>query len=205
MTGNRKCNFSNLDFRTDYYRSTSKRDLQVFFDAFGVKETVAFFEQLGMLVKEKNGYLYPASEQAATVLDVLRFACVRNGVWIKTSAEVKKISKKQDAFLVETKETTVADGKEKEEQVKKEMYCFDRVILACGSKAGPKNMTSGSGYLFAKSLGHRVMKLVPALVQLRCEESFFKQIAGVRTECEMTLLEDGVKKQAEHGELQLTD
>ena len=190
MTGNGKCNFSNMDFRPEYFRSDSTKNLQCFFDAFGVQETLEFFEEQGLLVKNRNGYLYPASEQAATILDILRFACERAGVEIKTEAEVKRIVKKNDGFLVDAKV---------------EKKHFDRVILACGSKAGPKNMTSGSGYLLAKSMGHQVIEPTPALVQLRCMEDFFKQIAGVRTECELTLFVDGKISQKERGELQLTD
>ena len=103
---------------------------------------------------------------------------------------MRKIVKKNEKFHVETK---------------KEKKTFDKVILACGSKAGPKAITSGSGYLFAKSFGHRVTEPVPALVQLRCAEAFFKQIAGVRTDCELTLFISGKKCQKERGELQLTD
>lgn len=190
MTGNGKCNFSNTDFKTEYFRSDSRKELQCFFDEFGVKETLCFFEEQGLLVKNKNGYLYPASEQAATVLDILRFACERAGVEIKTEAEVRRISKKENGFLVDAKT---------------EKGCFNRVILANGSKAGPKSMTSGSGYLLAKSMGHHVIEPTPALVQLRCAEEFFKQLAGVRTECELTLFIDGKISQKERGELQLTD
>lgn len=190
MTGNGKCNFSNMDFEANYFRSDSERDMQAFFEQFGVQETLAFFEKQGMLVKDRNGYLYPASEQAATVLDIFRFACDREGIETRVESEVKKIVSKPEGFVVETK-----NGK----------FLFDRVILACGSKAGPKNMVSGSGYLLAKSLGHQVIEPVPALVQLRCEETFFKQLAGVRTECELRLLVDGKEQQKERGELQLTD
>lgn len=207
MTGNGKCNFTNLDFDTSYYRSESGQKLPAFFARFGVKETTAFFEELGMLVKNKNGYLYPASEQASTVLDVLRFACRKKGVEVKTLSEVKKLGKTQDGFVVETKETVVSeeDAKPEKGETRKGKYCFDRVILACGSKAGPKNITSGSGYMLAKAFGHRVTELVPALVQLRCEETFFKQLAGVRTDCELTLWADGKEIGRERGELQLTD
>lgn len=190
MTGNGKCNFSNLDFKAEYFRSDSNRNLNEFFDCFTVEDTITFFEGEGLLVKNKNGYLYPASEQAATVLDIMRFACERDGVEIKIDAEVKRIAKKDRGFQVEAK------GEKRQ---------FDRVIVACGSKAGPKTMTSGSGYLLAKSMGHHVIEPTPALVQLRCEEAFFKQLAGVRTECVLTLFIDGKENQKERGELQLTD
>ncbi len=190
MTGNGKCNFTNLDFSKDYFRSDSCPDIRTYFDTFGVKETIRFFEGLGLMVKNKNGYLYPYSEQASTVSDLLRLTCDREGVRSKVGAEVKKLQKKDGRFTVETKE-----GKE----------TYDRIILACGSKAGPKGTVSGSGYLLSASLGHSVLEPVPALVQLRCRESFFKQLAGVRTECGLTLYLDGKKEAYERGELQLTD
>lgn len=190
MTGNGKCNFTNLDFSKDYFRSDSCPDIRTYFDTFGVEETIRFFEGLGLMVKNKNGYLYPYSEQASTVSDLLRLTCDREGVRSKVGAEVKKLQKKDGRFTVETKE-----GKE----------TYDRIILACGSKAGPKGTVSGSGYLLSASLGHSVLEPVPALVQLRCRESFFKQLAGVRTECGLTLYLDGKKEAYERGELQLTD
>ena len=190
MTGNGKCNFTNLDFSKDYFRSDSCPDIRTYFDTFGVEETIRFFEGLGLMVKNKNGYLYPYSEQASTVSDLLRLTCDREGVRSKVGAEVKKLQKKDGRFTVETKE-----GKE----------TYDRIILACGSKAGPKGTVSGSGYLLSASLGHSVLEPVPALVQLRCRESFFKQLAGVRTECGLTLYLDGKKEAYERGEVQLTD
>ncbi len=190
MTGNGKCNLSNTNFDLRFFHSDTKTDLSTFFDAFGVKETISFFEKEGMLIKNKNGYLYPASEQASTVLDVLRFALKRLGVICKTDAEVKKIYKKGNQFGVETKTETIY---------------FDSVIIASGSKAGPQQTVSGSGYMIAKSLGHHVVEPLPALVQLRCKEDYFKQIAGIRTDCSLTMLVNGKPTQCERGELQLTE
>lgn len=190
ITGNGKCNFTNTDFSCDYFRSDSCSDIQAFFDTFGVTETIRFFEKLGLVVKNKNGYLYPYSGQASTVSDLLRLACDREGVISKVDAKVRKLQKKNGRFLVETKE---------------EKQAFDRIILACGSKAGPAGTASGDGYLLAASLGHSILTPVPALVQLRCQETFFKRLAGVRTECGLTLYLDGKQTAYEQGELQLTD
>lgn len=190
ITGNGKCNFTNLDFSCDYFRSDSCVDKQAYFHSFGVAQTVRFFEGLGLITKNKNGYLYPYSEQASTILDLLRLTCDREGVRCMVGSEVKKLQKKDGRFILETRE---------------EHKIFDRVILACGSKAGPKGTGSGSGYHLAASLGHSILLPVPALVQLRCRESFFKQIAGVRTESGLTLYLDGKEETFERGELQLTD
>jgi len=204
MTGNGKCNFTNLDFSCTYFRSDSCQDKQVFFDSFGVEDTLRFFEELGLLVKNKNGYLYPSCEQASAVLDLLRFACDRAGIVTLVQTEVKKLYKKGDKFIIETKQTAGGSCDTAMIRSKRENV-FDRVILACGSKAGPKGTASGSGYLLAASLGHHVITPVPALVQLRCKEAFFKQLAGVRITCELTLYLDERETEKERGELQLTD
>ena len=88
-------------------------------------------------------------------------------------------------------------------QVGKAVY--DAVILACGGKAAPKTGSDGNGFKLAKALGHHVTELVPALVQLRCKEDFFKSVAGVRTGAELTLYIDGKERSCVQGELQLTD
>lgn len=84
-------------------------------------------------------------------------------------------------------------------------YSADCVVLATGGKAAPVTGSDGSGYRLARQLGHHIIKPLPALVQLRCRESFFRQIAGVRTEAVVTLYVDGKKTVSDHGELQLTD
>ena len=83
---------------------------------------------------------------------------------------------------------------------------FDCVILTCGGKASPKTGSDGSGYEIARIFGHRITEVLPALTYLKCKESFFKSIAGVRTDAEITLYKkDGGKLCVERGELQLTE
>ncbi len=183
-TGNGKCNFSNRDFSADYYYGngrlgTDARRLEGFFRQFSVEEAVDFFKGAGMLVKEKRGYLYPWSEQASTVSDILRLELGRRNVETRVSADVSGIRKREGKrehggtrfFL----EPFYEDGG------------YHAVIIACGGCAAPKTGSDGSGYGLAQKLGHRVVPTVPALVQLRCSDSFFKSVAGVRCEARLTL------------------
>lgn len=207
MTGNGKCNFTNLDFSTDFFQSDTCTDKCLYFEQFNEKDTVAFFGELGMLIKNKGGYLYPASEQASTVLDLLRYSCQKADIRIRTGCEITQLEASFSKILLNIKETVLTEN---ERGSRTEHYHvikenFDRVILACGSKAGPSKITSESGYHLAKELGHTVIEPLPSLVQLRCEESFLKQLAGVRTDCELTLLIDSKEQKRERGELQLTD
>ena len=80
----------------------------------------------------------------------------------------------------------------------------DAVILAAGSKAAPGTGSDGSGYKLAESLGHSVIEPLPALVQLKCRETWYKQFAGVRTEASVTLYSDGKAAASDRGELQLS-
>ena len=81
----------------------------------------------------------------------------------------------------------------------------DALILAAGSKAAPSTGSDGSGYEYARQLGHSIIKPLPALVQLRCQGNMYKQMAGIRTEAEVSLQADGITLAKDKGELQITD
>ena len=198
-TGNGKCNLSNMNMDVSCFHTRDKNKLSRCLERFGVKDTKAFFESLGLMIKDKNGYLYPASEQAAVVLDVLRTAVSVRGICVKTEHKVNDIQAisakkgkggKQNGFLV--------CGKDFKES-------FDKVILTCGSKAAPKTGSDGSGYDLAKNFGHSIVPIVPSLVQLKCNDGFCKSLAGIRAEACVHIYENGKELCQEFGEVQLTD
>lgn len=82
---------------------------------------------------------------------------------------------------------------------------FDRVILACGGRAAPSTGSDGSGFNLAEQLGHSLTPMVPALVQLRCSENYFKSVSGVRAEAKITVYSGNDLVTVEQGELQITD
>lgn len=190
-TGNGKCNFSNLNQDTGNYCSQAPGRLAAYLDRFGAADAVSFFQSAGMMVKDKNGYLYPASEQATTVLDTLRLQMEGLQVRVVTGLKVNDVYRDQSGKIKVCTENGA--------------FGFDRGIIACGSKAAPKTGSDGNGYELARKLGHRVVAPVPALVQLRCMEDGLKSVAGVRAEAQVTLLIDGKEAGEERGELQLTD
>ena len=192
-TGNGKCNLSNLQFSCGCYHSSDPQRLPPILAQFTVQDTLAFFRRLGLMTKEKNGYVYPQCEQASAVLDVLRFALEYRNVELETDCRVVGIEKTGKCFLVHIERN---DGHYVRE--------FDRIILACGSKAGLKKETDENGMELAAALSLRRIPYTPALVQLRCGEPFFKALAGVRCHAQVMLAtEEG--ELAETGELQLTD
>ena len=195
-TGNGKCNFSNEDMRATCYYGSGAGYVDGFYKQFGVAETKTFFRELGMRIKDRNGYLYPASEQAATVLDVLRYEMERLGIEICAGCRVTGIDGPGNSGYHLTLETGTTAYKKR---------TYDAVILACGGRAAPKTGSDGTGLAMAKRLGHRIVPTVPALTALRCGETFWKQVAGVRCEARLMLYIDGNEVSSMQGELQLTD
>lgn len=190
-TGNGKCNLTNLYQGEECYRSQNHGFPLSVIEKYSVADTLQFFEKLGILPKNKNGYVYPNSEQASAVLDVLRMELDRLGVHVVCGCEIRKTRRASEGGFEVTSSLGPFHG--------------DSLILAAGSKAAPKTGSDGSGYEIARRLGHTVIPPLPALVQLQCREKHYKQLAGIRTEAKLTLYVDGRETDTQTGELQLTD
>lgn len=191
-TGNGRCNLGNLTLDAGQYYGSSRDWIESALKRFCEGDTIQFFQGIGLLIKNKNGYLYPACEQAAVVLDALRIELKALGVRIIYDAKVNHISREEATGRILVK-------------AGEESYRFDSVIVACGGKAAPKTGSDGSGYKLAEKLGHRLIPIVPALVQLKCSEAYLKAVAGVRADAEISVFCGGECVARERGELQLTD
>ena len=189
-TGNGRCNLSNLNTAPNHYHGEDPQFAARALQGFDVAHTLAWFEGLGLLtVTEESGRVYPYSDQANSVVDVLRFALDKHGVVQKFGFEVTKLQRTGDGFVV-----CACD-----EQV----YC-DRIIVACGGLAGTPQGGSMSGYQLLRSMGHRMTKLRPALVQLKTGDNV-AALKGVRANCKAQILKDGVVFAESMGEIQFTD
>ena len=197
-TGNGKCNFTNLTLDKNCYRGSGEAIVEDILRRFSPRDCVNFFKGLGMLTREKNGYMYPASEQASTVLDLLRMQLSYLGIRVLTECEILSIQKERQTKGVRFLMTAKQNGK-------KETYDADCVILAAGGIAGVRQTKQEGAYALLKALGLPVVSLAPALVQLRCKEEYMKAVAGVRFIGEATLYINQREVCRENGELQLTD
>lgn len=194
-TGNGKCNLTNLDFNITNYNTGNPQRLEGYFRRFGVEDTLKFFKRIGLMLREKNGYVYPYSEQATVVLQVFINRINQLGIETCTGhvchVGVANNSKPGKRVWLSTEE----DKK----------YYFDSIIIACGSKAAPKTGSDGSGYVLSKELGHKLKPVLPSLVQIRCKDTFCKELAGIRTQVCIHILDGETEITCEEGELQLTD
>lgn len=189
-TGNGRCNLTNEYMTADCFRGDDTSIVAKVLEQFGYQETMQFFEELGVILKARQGYVYPISDQASTILDVLRMEVARLGVHLLLEQSVTAIVPSQKGFAVKTTKTSLTG---------------DAVILATGGKAAPTLGSDGSGYALAKELGHHLSPVVPALVQLKGKGNFWKQVAGVRTQAKVSLYVDQQFVADDTGELQLTN
>lgn len=189
-TGNGKCNLGNEKLDAGEYYTACPAVLEGFLERFKTNDTIAFFRDMGLMVKSRNGYLYPACEQASAVLDVFRYALASAGVNVVTGCKAEEIRVSRGLASVR------GGGRS---------FGFDRVILACGGMAAPRMGSDGSGFDLARQLGHTLVPTVPALVQLRCKEAYFKSVAGVRADASLEVYRQGKRVARERGELQLTE
>lgn len=191
-TGNGRCNFTNINCRPADLNSQLEGFPQEVLTKFGVEQTMAFFNELGILPRvESEGRAYPLSEQASSVLDVLRMELDRLKIKVVCSSPVNLIERKKEGFSVYTEDGT--------------QYKCNTIILATGGKAGAQYGCHGDGYSIAQKFGHSLALPRPALVQLLSNEWFFKRVKGVRTKGEVQLICDGKEVERERGEIQFTE
>ena len=190
-TGNGRCNLTNTGAAPENYHGENPAFAVPALEAFPPEKALAFFHELGLLTQEEyGGRVYPLSNSANSVLDVLRFALDKAGVEQRCSTPVKGVRKEKQGFSVETEN---------------ERLHADKLILACGGAAGAKLGGVMDGYQLAKSLGHKRTGLYPALVQLLTEPEYPRSLKGVRVQCSLRLKRRAFLLAKAGGELQFTE
>lgn len=190
LTGNGRCNFTNVDIHADYYSFEEGSVADEVLNSLSSRDVCEYFADLGVLSMERKGGLYPVTGQAGTIQTAFLQAMERFGIEVIYNACIGEITKDKAQFVIHTNNNKM---------------CFDAVILACGGKAAPKTGSDGFGYRLARGFGHTVTRTYPVLVQMQSDAPGLKQIAGVRCYANVTALADGKKVASDYGELQLTD
>jgi hypothetical protein len=146
---------------------------------FPVRDTIAFFRELGVrLHEEAGGKLFPDSNRARDVLNALVSEATRAGVTIITGARVSEVARTAGGFRVVTNTGDMTAA---------------RVVLATGGRSLPKSGSDGAGFEIAKRLGHTIVPTTPGLVPLVLEDepnAMHRQLSGVAHDAELTLWVD---------------
>lgn len=192
-TGNGRCNYSHTGVSAAAY---NRPDLVgKVFRQCPPEETAALFSEAGLVSREEEGRLYPASGAAGSVLDVLRLALEDKQVQVFTGAMVKDLQKKGSRFWLALPEGGLGAG---------------RVILASGGKAGGPLNCPGGGYRLAEALGHGITSLTPGLTGLCCPEEEVKELGlkalnGLRVNARASWYQNEKFMAAENGEILFRD
>ncbi len=206
-TGNGRCNLTNLHMDDSCYhtRTADKNGSSLIHSAierYSPADQIRFFADLGVPVYDRDGYVYPRTNQAQTVVRALEKRIAALGIRVHTDCPVRKIRRLQQGRNSDTAVFYV-DCNDREARA------FDTVILCTGGMAGPQYGTAGDGYRLAASFSHRIRTPLPALTALECKGQFLKRAAGVRCRAAVTLYTGNDKKQIregrEEGEVQMTD
>ncbi len=191
-TGNGRCNLTNLDLAATHYHGARPGFAVPALSRFSLDDTLRFFRSLGLLtVADSTGRVYPLSDQANSVLDVLRFALETRGVNVVCSCDVIEAKKKARGY-----EAISATG---------ERYFGDRLIVAAGGCAGKKLGGTKSGYRLLGMLGHGCTVLSPSLTQIKTDPTHVRALKGVRADALVQLRQNGRLVAQEAGEVQFTD
>lgn len=190
ITGNGKCNYWNKDISIKHYNSNNIDILDKIITNENKLEIEKFFDRIGIVPRVKDNYYYPLSNQASSIQTALIKEVELSLVKILNNSEVLSIEKNNNKFEIILKDKKII---------------ADKVILSTGSKANPKTGSDGIGYEILGKFGHKIIKPLPGLVQLRSNLSFMKEWHGIRCDVWVSLYEDNKFIRKEYGEIQLTD
>ena len=172
-TGNGRCNLTNTGAGLDHYHGADTGFAAPALAAYPPEAVLRFFEGLGLkTVAEYGGRVYPMSDHAGSVLDVLRLALETRGVRIVTGAAAERVRRGKDGFTVEW-----AGG----------ASFAQKLIVACGGCAGGKLGGVKDGYQILQALGHTRTALHPALTPIRTAPYYPRALKGVRVDAHIAL------------------
>lgn len=190
-TGNGRCNLTNLYISADNYHGSFKPYVKDIINNLDTHKLLELLRSLGLLTRADDfGRVYPKSNQASTVLDVLRYNCESENIDFYCENKVTDIEKCNNKFIITTDKNT---------------FSADKVIISTGGAAAPKVGGDKSGYELLSRLGHTVIKPSPALCPVTVKSEHLKSLKGIRVQGEISLICEGKTIAAEEGEIQFTE
>ena len=195
ITGGGRCNITNAQFVVrEFLKQYGKADVFLHspFSQFSAKDTFTFFESRGLpLVTQARNRVFPASERALDVYNVMKKSIEKNNVTVYLNTPVKK-------FVIEN--GAITSVKTKEGVFEARSY-----ILATGGQSHPETGSTGDGFNWLKDLGHSVKTPTPTIVPLAVEDDWVKSLAGVSLSfMKITFFVDGKSRIKKKGKVLFT-
>ena len=191
VTGNGRCNLTHVGAdAASYHGEGSERLINILFENYNNDAVLSVFHALGLLTyTDSEGRVYPRTNLATSVLDVLRLHLKRRGVTELCGAAVTNIRPCDDRYEIRTQE---------------ERIVAEKVVVAVGGRADYAGRENGSGELL-KMLGLHTTALFPALSPVRVKGDSLRSLKGIRAEAAVTLLKNGQAVRQSRGEVQFTE
>ena len=187
MTGNGRCNYFNQDIGVDKYYTSDYEFLKTIVNEENILKVKEFLNSLGLVPRIKNGYYYPMSNTATSVLNAFLTEIERLKIKTILDSEINNIKRKENKYQI------MVNGKK---------MLFDKIIIAIGSKAGLKENAT---YELLNSLGIKMTPILPALCPLVLNGDFFNKWSGIRAEARVSIYANDKFLKSDLGEVQLTD
>lgn len=195
ITGKGRCNLTNACDIDELFASicTNSKFLYSAFYGFTNQDTIQFFEKAGLRTKtERGNRVFPCSDHSSDVIGTLEKKMRENGVKVYLNTKVRHLLIRENQCIG----VSLEDGREK---------LGDRVIVATGGLSYPSTGSTGDGYEFARSCGHRVTELLPSLVPFNVKENWVKELQGLSLKNISIRIFEGKKKVYEDfGEMMFT-
>ena len=190
-TGNGRCNLTNLHASPADF-GASAAFVRPALEAFQPQSVMALFEEMGVVcVPDEEGRVYPMSNQASSVLDVLRAEFAEHGGEEITDFSIDRLSRKGDLWHVHA-----ADGR---------TMTAPHIIVALGGQAAPNLGGTPDGLHLLRDLGYRTKPCFPALTPLKCDHPRLKSLKGIRAAGSVALVIDEKIVASETGEILFQD
>ncbi len=165
ITGKGRCNLTNNCDTNEYLQNVvnGSKFMQSAINQFTPKDTIEFFENNGLKLKTERGRrVFPESDKASDVTKTIEKCCSKCDIHLNENVEF--IENLDNKFKIKTN---------------KNIYVFDKIILACGGKSYSQTGSTGDGYKFCKLLNIKVNTPYPALVPIKIKNSFCQQLCGL--------------------------
>jgi predicted Rossmann fold flavoprotein len=191
LTGKGRCNITQAEFDLrKLVEKFGKNGDFLFspFSFFSVRNTIDFFENAGLKIKVERGKrAFPESDRAEDVLGAIARLLKKNNVFVLCGAQARGFEKQGNKIT----KLLLKNGE----------IIAKNYIICTGGKAFPGTGSTGEGFDWVKSLGHKVTELAPALVPIEIKEDYGKELQGLSLKnVEMSAFQNGKKKFSEFGE-----
>lgn len=190
-SGNGRCNLLNETLDSSFYNPEAKPLVDSVLARFGKQEALRFFKELGLAVFSDKGRIFPATNQAASVMEVLEMELSRAGAHVEYEAEVISLDAETGGFKM---------------MLKNGFYFYARRVLLCGGgKSYPISGSDGKAYDLALRFGHRLIEPVPSTVALLSKDPWCAVLQGQKMRVAVRWLVGGQTGPRVDGELIFAD